>query len=32
VTGKGLIIIDGDKKNFNSANDEIDPAFNGEIA
>jgi hypothetical protein len=27
VTGKGLIIIDSDKKKFNMVIDEIDPAF-----
>ena len=32
VTGKGLIIIDSDKKKFNMATDEIDPAHQGEIA
>ncbi len=32
VTGKGLIIIDADKKKINSATEEIDPAYQGEIA
>jgi hypothetical protein len=29
---KGLLIIDADKKKINSATDEIDPAYQGDVA